>query len=247
MVGAGAGVDGSPGIVVEVVVDVIGLAVRSSVVPVSLEADSPATGISGSPGIVVEAGVDVPGDGRAPNSSFSDEAAQEHPAADRLRPTVPTARTSTPITIRMAPRRQRRERCAGRRYGRVCVMWIVDGNNVFGSRPDGWWNDRDAASRRLAQRIADWCRGHDDDVTLVFDGPLAADTTLLAGGNLRIVEATRRGRDAADDDIADLADDHVVAGHDEIRVVTSDRGLRRRLPAEAEVIGVGRFRELIGY
>ena len=22
--------------------------------------------------------------------------------------------------------------------------WIIDGNNVFGSRPDGWWNDRPA-------------------------------------------------------------------------------------------------------
>ena len=25
------------------------------------------------------------------------------------------------------------------------MRWVVDGNNVFGSRPDGWWNDRTAA------------------------------------------------------------------------------------------------------
>lgn len=125
-------------------------------------------------------------------------------------------------------------------------MWIVDGNNVFGSRPDGWWNDRDAAARRLTQRVADWCRGHDDDVTLVFDGPLAPETAVLAGGNLTIVEATRRGRDAADDDIVELADDLLASGRDDVTVVTSDRGLRRRLPAEVDVMGVGRFRELIG-
>jgi len=126
------------------------------------------------------------------------------------------------------------------------VQWIVDGNNVFGSRPDGWWNDRAAATARLAQRVADWCRTHDDDVVLVFDAPVPSDTTMLAGGNLRVVEATRRGRDAADDDIVDLADE-LVAGDADVRVVSSDRGLRRRLPAEVDVMGTGRFRDLIGY
>lgn len=126
------------------------------------------------------------------------------------------------------------------------MQWIVDGNNVFGSRPDGWWNDRAAATARLAQRVADWCRTHDDDVVLVFDAPVPSDTTMLAGGNLRVVEATRRGRDAADDDIVDLADE-LVAGDADVRVVSSDRGLRRRLPAEVDVMGTGRFRDLIGY
>ena len=126
------------------------------------------------------------------------------------------------------------------------MQWIVDGNNVFGSRPDGWWNDRAAATARLAQRVADWCRTHDDDVVLVFDAPVPSDTTMLAGGNLRVVEATRRGRDAADDDIVDLADE-LVASDADVRVVSSDRGLRRRLPAEVDVMGTGRFRDLIGY
>ena len=129
------------------------------------------------------------------------------------------------------------------------MRWVVDGNNVYGSRPDGWWNDRARASARLAQRVAEWCREHDDEVTLVFDAPLASATALLAGGNLTIVEAARRGRDAADDDIVDLVEEWLAAdaADHEIRVVTSDRGLRRRLPAEASVWGVGRFRELIGY
>ena len=127
------------------------------------------------------------------------------------------------------------------------MRWVIDGNNVYGSRPDGWWNDRARASARLAQRVAEWCRDHDDDVTLVFDAPLARETAILAGGNLRIVEATRRGRDAADDEIVELVDDDLADGADRIRVVTSDKGLRRRLPGEVDLMGVGRFRELIRY
>ncbi len=53
------------------------------------------------------------------------------------------------------------------------MRWVVDGNNVYGSRPDGWWNDRDAAARRFTQSVAEWCRTHDDEVVIVFDGPVA--------------------------------------------------------------------------
>lgn len=123
--------------------------------------------------------------------------------------------------------------------------WIVDGNNVFGSRPDGWWNDRPAAQRRLAQRIAEWCRTHDDAVTVVFDAPLDPATAELAGGNLSIQESERSGRDAADDDIAAMAAELQDVEH--VVVVTSDRGLRGRLPSRVEVWGNGRFRDLIGY
>ena len=124
--------------------------------------------------------------------------------------------------------------------------WLVDGNNVFGSRPDGWWNDPQAAKRRLAQRVAEWCRTHDDPVILVFDAPVASATFELAGGNLTIEAATRRGRNAADDQIVERARDIAAP-----RVVTSDRGLQRRLVEQAgeavDIIGVTRFREMIGY
>ena len=126
------------------------------------------------------------------------------------------------------------------------MRWVIDGNNVFGSRPDGWWNDRPAAQRRFTQRVAEWCRTHDDDVTIVFDAPVAESTSVLAGGNLSIVEATRRGRDAADDEIAELVE-HLVDDDIELRVVTSDRGLRERRPSGVEVVGVGRFRDLVRY
>jgi predicted RNA-binding protein with PIN domain len=123
------------------------------------------------------------------------------------------------------------------------VRWFIDGNNVFGSRPDGWWNDRDAAARRFAQSVAEWCRTHGDDVVLVFDAPLAPDTLELGGGNLTIVESRRRGRDAADDTIADLVAE--VDTQVEVQVVTSDRGLRARLPDRAHLVGVGRFLSLL--
>jgi predicted RNA-binding protein with PIN domain len=128
------------------------------------------------------------------------------------------------------------------------MRWIVDGNNVFGSRPDGWWNDRAAAAARLAQRVAVWCRTHDDDVVLVFDRPLPDAVAELAGGNLAIVAASRRGRDAADDTIAAFADEHLARRSDEeLTVVTSDKGLRARLDPHVTVIGSGRFRTLIGW
>jgi len=128
------------------------------------------------------------------------------------------------------------------------VRWVVDGNNVFGSRPDGWWNEREQAATRFAQQVAEWCRTHADPVTVVFDAPVSAATFRIAGGNLEVVEAPRRGRDAADDHIVDIVTNELAAEQplDQIVVVTSDRGLRRRLPGDVEVVGAGRFLTKIG-
>lgn len=127
------------------------------------------------------------------------------------------------------------------------MIWLIDGNNVYGSRPDGWWNDRAAASGRFAQRVAEWCRTHDDEVTLVFDAPVPEATLMLAGGNLSIEQAPRRGRNAADDHIVDLANADGEPGLVEITVVSSDKGLRLRLADSVRLMGAGRFRELIAY
>ena len=42
-------------------------------------------------------------------------------------------------------------------------MLVVDGNNVMGSRPDGWWKDRAGATRRLVERLGAWAdeAGHE--------------------------------------------------------------------------------------
>lgn len=99
---------------------------------------------------------------------------------------------------------------------------IVDGNNVMGSRPDGWWRDRGAAAQRLAEEIGAWAR---EDVLVVFDGRAPADFPALPHVEVRFAE--RGGRDAADDVIAALvaADDAPAT----LRVVTSDAELARRV------------------
>ena len=107
---------------------------------------------------------------------------------------------------------------------------IVDGMNVIGSRPDGWWRDRRGAMRRLVQaleRVDDY-----DPVVVVMDGkPFDLDSDRV---DVRF--ASRRGPNAADDDIA------AMAGEDDT-VATSDADLERRVRANgAEVVGAGAFR-----
>jgi predicted RNA-binding protein with PIN domain len=117
------------------------------------------------------------------------------------------------------------------------MLVVVDGNNVMGSRPDGWWKDRAGAARRLVEQLGAWAARADRDVLVIFDGP--EPDGLEAPGRVAVRFATRRGRDAADDDIAAF-----VAEHDgPVRVVTSDRELARRVREQgAEVVGA---RELL--
>jgi hypothetical protein len=104
--------------------------------------------------------------------------------------------------------------------------WLVDGNNVMGSRPDGWWRDRTGAMRRLVAAL----EGLDRPVTIVFDG------------RPRDVVSERvevRFAPHADDEIARLAGPGLT-------VATSDAELAERARAAgAEVLGAGRFRALL--
>ena len=45
----------------------------------------------------------------------------------------------------------------------------ASGNNVMGSRPDGWWRDRAGAARRLVAEIIPLALGHGGLSTIVFD------------------------------------------------------------------------------
>src|SRR3954470_11285602 len=115
--------------------------------------------------------------------------------------------------------------------------WIVDGNNVMGSRPDGWWRDRRGGERRFGERREPLPGAREEPVTVIFDGR-AHD----AGGGSRVAVrfARRSGRDAADDDGA-----AVVARHPHpasLTVVTSDGALAERVRAAGgEVVGAGAF------
>lgn len=115
---------------------------------------------------------------------------------------------------------------------------VVDGNNVMGSRPDGWWRDRAGAAQRLVTQLGDWAASADRDVLVVFDG---APAGLAAPPRVEVRFARRRGRDAADDDIAAfVAADEAP---ERLRVVTSDAALARRVREHgAEVVGA---RELL--
>lgn len=50
------------------------------------------------------------------------------------------------------------------------TTWLVDGMNVIGSRPDGWWRDRRGAQARLARELAAWAAATGVRVEVVFDG-----------------------------------------------------------------------------
>jgi predicted RNA-binding protein with PIN domain len=114
---------------------------------------------------------------------------------------------------------------------------IVDGNNVIGSRPDGWWRDRAGATRALVERLGTWA---DEDIVVVFDG--RPPDGLPAAQNVDVRFAERGGANAADDVIAALVADDPEP--ETLRVVTSDAELARRVRAHgAEVLGARGFRD----
>ena len=119
------------------------------------------------------------------------------------------------------------------------ALVVVDGNNLMGSRPDGWWRDRAGATRRLVAQLGDWAERTGRDVVVVFDG--APPDDLPAPERVEVRFARRRGRDAADDDIAALV--AAEPAPQRLRVITSDAELARRVRARgAAVAGV---RELL--
>ncbi|MGI8793831.1 MAG: NYN domain-containing protein [Acidimicrobiales bacterium] len=114
------------------------------------------------------------------------------------------------------------------------MRWYVDASNVMGSRPDGWWRDRDRALQRLLDEVIRWRSAVGEPVDLVIDGyptPRVPDGLLYA---VDIRHAHSRARDAADDLIVRLVRSEVAEGvsrRGDVCVVTSDRDLRTRVSA----------------
>jgi hypothetical protein len=98
---------------------------------------------------------------------------------------------------------------------------VIDGANVVGARPDGWWRDRAAAAERLHIRLEALVASRDSlDVVLVLEGaarPGVAPTEPGAPG-IVVVHAPAEG----DDEIVRQS-----VGAD--LVVTADRALRERV------------------
>jgi hypothetical protein len=114
---------------------------------------------------------------------------------------------------------------------------IVDGANVVGSRPDGWWRDRAGAARRLAGKLSAALtagpaglaealgrEAPDEDVMvhLVLEGAAARVEDLPTHPQLDVVRAPADGDTAIAALAADLAAEQVL-------VVTADRELRERV------------------
>jgi predicted RNA-binding protein with PIN domain len=124
------------------------------------------------------------------------------------------------------------------------VRWFVDASNVIGSRPDGWWRDRVGATRRLLDAARAYAERSGDELVVVLD----AGPSELVGEEprLTVVLAPRRGRDAADEEIARrLAQEPDPAG---VGVATSDRALAARVrELGGQVEGARAFRERLGF
>jgi hypothetical protein len=136
---------------------------------------------------------------------------------------------------------------------------IVDGANVVGSRPDGWWRDRPGAARRLAGRLTaaltedperlaavlgrrvDPDLGEEMRVHLVLEGAASRVADIPTHPRLEVVHASADG----DTTIAALAADLAVSG-DPVLVVTADRALRDRVRGTgAGTIGPGALLEAL--
>ena len=117
-------------------------------------------------------------------------------------------------------------------------MLVVDAMNVIGCRPDGWWADRDGALIRLVEDLGD----AGVPALVVADGAPVRDLPPGHHGPVELAYASRRGPNAADDEIAA----RVAALDDpsEATVATSDRDLARRVRAHgAVVVGARSFRD----
>ena len=106
------------------------------------------------------------------------------------------------------------------------MRWIVDGMNVIGSRPDGWWRDRHAAMVRLVGQLEHWAAGSGEEVIVVFEQP---PHPPIRSSVIEVAHAKRARANSADDAIVRRL---AAAGdaHD-VRVVTSDGWLGDRVRA----------------
>lgn len=115
---------------------------------------------------------------------------------------------------------------------------LVDGNNVMGARPDGWWRDRAGATAGLLDALAPLAAGLAPAdlppgvtagpldlllprVVVVVEGAARAVTEQAARWPVELVAAPGPGDDA----VVGAA----AAAGGQVVVVTADRGLRDRL------------------
>jgi len=120
-------------------------------------------------------------------------------------------------------------------------LLVVDGANVVGSRPDGWWRDRAGAARRLREQLAAASLPY-DEVVLVLEGEARRGTPEGRDGGVVTVHAPRSGDDA----VVELVSSRAADRGTEVLVATADRELRMRVEeAGGRHIGPGRLLALL--
>src|SRR5215210_3698942 len=120
------------------------------------------------------------------------------------------------------------------------VTLLVDIANVMGSRPDGWWHDRAAAATRLLNALELLTGGEfslPDEVGTVRIVEIRA-VVEGAGKRAKGPESVSILRADADGDAEIVKEaSRLAAAEQTPLVVTADRGLRRRLPERALIVG----------
>ncbi|WP_134767377.1 NYN domain-containing protein [Nocardioides sp. 1609] len=103
------------------------------------------------------------------------------------------------------------------------TVLVVDGANVVGARPDGWWRDRAGAALRLHEQLmtADVPQ---DVVVLVLEGAAKGGVRAGRDAHVRTVHAKASG----DDTVVAEAKRASERG-DRVSVVTADRILMGRV------------------
>jgi predicted RNA-binding protein with PIN domain len=114
----------------------------------------------------------------------------------------------------------------------VTKVLVVDGANVVGSRPDGWWKDRPGAAARLHEQLMVADTSY-DEVVLVLEG--AAKGGVKAGRDAHVLTVHARGE--GDDTIVAEAKAASERGADQVAVVSADRVLQARVARWATALG----------
>ena len=118
---------------------------------------------------------------------------------------------------------------------------VVDGANVVGSRPDGWWKDRAGAARRLHERLLVADTSY-DEIVLVLEGAARGGVKAGRDGHVLTVHAPRDG----DATIVEQAKEAANRGS-VVTVVTADRFLRSRVEGVgARTMGPGWLLDQLG-
>jgi predicted RNA-binding protein with PIN domain len=116
---------------------------------------------------------------------------------------------------------------------------VVDGMNVIGTRPTGWWRNRRGAMAGLVAELEAYAAATGEAVTVVLDArPFPIDA-----GNVDVRFALP-ARDAADDAVVEMIDRHPEPSS--LVVATSDKALVDRARERgAQTMSAGALRRVL--